>query len=151
VAAGIMGEKMPAPSAVAILLAVGALGYGVSLQLYLRAQVVVGAARTASVFAAAPFVGALAALLLGAPAPGWPFHVAAALMIAGVALHLSERHSHRHTHEALTHTHFHGHDDGHHTHFHEPMPEGPHSHPHQHEAIAHDHEHSEDLHHRHPH
>ena len=122
-----------------------------SLQLYLRAQSLVGAARTASVFAAGPFVGAALALAVGAPWPGPRFLVAAALMVAGVWLHLSERHAHAHTHEAIEHEHMHTHDDLHHAHAHDVPPRGPHSHVHRHEAITHAHEHGEDLHHRHRH
>jgi drug/metabolite transporter (DMT)-like permease len=145
------GERIPAAAAISALLVVGAFGYGLSVQLYLRAQTLVGAARTASVFATAPFLGAGAALLLGTPWPGWRFPLAAALMLAGVALQALERHSHVHTHAALEHEHMHTHDDGHHTHAHDPMPAGPHTHAHRHEPLTHDHEHSEDLHHRHSH
>lgn len=145
----VAGEARPSPGAGFALAGIGAVGYGLSLVCYLRAQAVMGAARTASVFAAAPFVGSVVALLLGAPWPGVAFAAATALMIAGVWLHASERHQHRHRHEATRHEHVHTHDDGHHTHRHDPMPAGPHSHVHEHEAVAHEHEHSEDLHHRH--
>ena len=146
-----IGEPRPALGPAGVLLLLGALGYGVSLRLYLRAQTLVGAARTASVFAAAPFVGAGVALALGSAWPGWRLPAGAALMVLGVALHLSERHRHVHTHEATTHEHLHTHDDGHHTHTHRPMPAGAHSHAHQHEPLTHEHAHSEDLHHRHVH
>ena len=135
--------------ALAAIAAIGAVGYGLSLVLYLRAQALVGAARTASVFAAAPFVGSAVALALGAPWPGVAVALAAALMLAGVWLHASERHHHRHHHHPVRHEHLHTHDDGHHTHTHDPMPAGPHSHVHDHDAVTHEHEHSEDLHHRH--
>ena len=147
----VLGEGRPSLARGAALLLLGGVGYGVSLRLYLRAQTLVGAARTASVFAAAPFVGAALAVALGSAWPGWRLPVAGGLMLAGVALHLLERHHHRHAHEAVAHEHLHTHDDGHHTHAHQPMPSGPHSHPHRHEALWHDHGHSEDLHHRHKH
>jgi drug/metabolite transporter (DMT)-like permease len=146
-----LGQSLPGPGRVAALLAIGALGFGVSLQLYLRAQTLVGAGRTASVFATAPFVGAAAALALGSPWPGWALPTAAALMMVGVALHVSERHGHPHTHEPLEHEHMHSHDDGHHDHRHDQAPVGSHSHWHRHDPVTHEHEHSEDLHHRHPH
>jgi drug/metabolite transporter (DMT)-like permease len=146
-----LGEPVPGPVAAAALVALGAAGYGVSLQLYLRAQSLVGAARTASVFAAGPFVGAAVALSVGAPWPGPRFLAAAALMLAGVWLHLSERHAHRHTHEPVEHEHMHTHDDLHHDHAHDERPSGPHSHRHRHEPTTHAHEHGEDLHHRHRH
>jgi drug/metabolite transporter (DMT)-like permease len=133
------------------LLLVGAFGYGVSLQLYLRAQRIVGAARTASMFATAPFFGVAVAFVAGAPWLGLAFPVAAVLVAAGVALHLAERHEHPHHHAAIDHEHMHAHDDGHHQHRHDPMPSGPHSHRHTHAATSHAHEHSEDVHHRHEH
>ena len=45
-------------------LALGAVSYGASLLLYLRAQRSLGAARQAALFAAAPFAGALASMAL---------------------------------------------------------------------------------------
>jgi drug/metabolite transporter (DMT)-like permease len=144
-------ERPPRLESALALMALGALGYGVSLQLYLRAQSLVGAARTASVFAAGPFVGAAVALAAGAPSPGWRFWCAMGLMLVGVGLHVSERHAHAHTHAAIEHEHVHTHDDLHHDHPHAVPPLGPHSHVHRHEALTHEHEHGEDLHHRHRH
>ena len=149
------GDAAPTLAKALALLLIGGFGYGMSLQLYLRAQHIVGAARTASVFATAPFFGVAVAFVAGAPSPGVMFPAAAGLVAVGVALHLSERHEHAHHHEAIDHEdrhdHMHDHDDGHHDHRHDPMPKGPHSHPHAHAAIAHAHAHSEDLHHRHEH
>jgi len=134
------GEPWPTATATALLLVAGGLGFGVSLQLYLRAQRLMGAARTASVFSLAPFLGTATALVLGAPWPGWSLAAAAVVMGAGVWLHASERHEHLHTH-----------DDLHHDHHHDPMPAGPHSHVHRHGRVVHSHPHSEDAHHRHSH
>jgi drug/metabolite transporter (DMT)-like permease len=145
----VAGEPRPPVGAAAAVAAIGAVGYGVSLVFYLRAQALIGAARTASVFAAAPFVGSAVALAVGAPWPGLTLALAAVLMLAGVWLHASERHRHHHHHHPMRHEHLHTHDDGHHTHVHDPMPAGPHSHLHDHETVTHEHEHSEDLHHRH--
>ena len=133
------------------LLALGGAGYGLSLQLYLRAQRVVGTARTASVFATAPFVGVAVAVAMGTPWPGMVFAVAAGLMAIGIWLHSTERHDHAHAHAVLDHDHAHVHDDGHHRHLHDPMPAGSHSHRHHHEPVTHDHEHGEDVHHHHGH
>ena len=63
--AAAFGESWPAGVAVPTLALCGALGYGASLTLYLRAQRAIGAARTGSIFAAAPFVGAAIAWSLG--------------------------------------------------------------------------------------
>ena len=150
VAAAARDVAPPLANALALLL-LGAFGYGVSLQLYLRAQHIVGAARTASIFATAPFFGVAVAFIAGSPWLGVAFPVAAVLIAAGVALHLSERHEHPHRHDAIDHEHMHDHDDGHHGHAHDMMPRAPHSHRHSHAAMSHAHAHSEDLHHRHQH
>jgi len=143
----------PVPSAVSAveLLAIGATGYGASLRLYLLAQRAFGAARTGSVFAFAPFVGALLAIALGDRTLSWGLAAGGALMLAGVGLHLSESHSHEHAHEALEHEHAHVHDDDHHGHAHDTMPAGSHSHSHRHEPLRHAHSHVPDAHHTHRH
>ena len=132
------------------IVACGALGFGGSLRLYLRAQRVLGAARTGSVFAVAPFLGALVATALGEPLGGWLTVTGGLLMGAGVWLHLGEDHAHAHDHAALEHEHLHRHDDGHHDdHVHDPPVMGEHAHPHVHDPRSPVHAHGEDLHHRH--
>jgi drug/metabolite transporter (DMT)-like permease len=133
------------------LLACGATGYGLSLQLYLLAQRRVGAARTGSVFAIGPFVGAALAWLLGDRELGMATCVGAVAFGLGVYLHLTERHSHAHVHPPTEHEHAHRHDDGHHDHVHEPPVKGEHSHVHRHPSLVHEHEHAPDVHHEHVH
>ena len=146
-----LAEPLPSPAAALGLFAIGATGYGLSLRFYLLAQRAFGAARTGSVFAFAPFIGAALALVLGdRSGSGW-MAVGSALMLAGVVLHLAESHGHEHKHEATEHEHAHRHDDGHHDHRHEPMPEGAHSHRHRHEPLRHVHAHVPDAHHGHRH
>jgi len=145
------GEPAPSWGAAAALLAIGASGYGLSLRLYLLAQRAFGAARTGSVFAFAPFIGAALAIALGDRSLSWGMAAGGALMLAGVALHLAESHGHEHEHEALEHEHAHTHDDGHHDHVHDPMPVGAHSHLHRHEPMRHAHPHVPDAHHVHRH
>jgi drug/metabolite transporter (DMT)-like permease len=150
-AALVAGEPLPSFAAMAALVACGATGYGVSLRFYLLAQRRVGAGRTGSVFALAPFVGAALAFLLGDRSAGPWTAVASVLFGAGVWLHVSERHGHGHRHEAIDHDHTHRHDDGHHDHAHDPPVTGEHSHPHHHDEAEHDHEHAPDIHHGHRH
>jgi len=146
------GEPLPSLRAALLLVAAGATGYGLSLRLYVLAQRRIGAARTGSIFAVAPFVGAALAWALGDQQAGWWAAVAALLFAAGVALHLTEHHHHRHTHDAVEHDHPHRHDDGHHAdHTHDPPFVGEHSHPHRHARVEHEHEHAPDLHHDHAH
>ncbi|MDO8456798.1 MAG: EamA family transporter [Burkholderiaceae bacterium] len=151
VLAFLFSEPLPTWAAALALVAVGAAGYGLSLRFYLLAQRAFGAARTGSVFAFAPFIGALGAFAMGDRSMGWIMAGAGLLMLAGVVLHLFESHAHEHRHEVLAHEHAHRHDDGHHLHAHEPMPPGPHSHPHRHEPSQHAHPHVPDAHHLHGH
>ncbi|GAC1559430.1 MAG: DMT family transporter [Polyangiales bacterium] len=145
-----LGEAWPAPVPMLGLVLVGAAGYGLSLRLYYKAQRALGAGRTASVFASAPFCGALLAWALGEPAGIYAL-AAGGVMILGLVLHVTERHAHRHAHEPLVHEHMHRHDDGHHDHVHDPMPEGEHTHEHRHVAMVHEHPHVPDVHHGHGH
>lgn len=146
-----LGEPLPDAGPAAGLLLCGATGYGLSLRLYLLAQRRIGAGRTGSVFAVAPFVGALAAILLGDKSFGTTTLVASLLLGAGVALHLTEKHSHQHVHHDLYHDHAHTHDDDHHDHSHDVQPKGPHAHPHAHDRRIHSHPHGPDTHHVHQH
>jgi ABC-type nickel/cobalt efflux system permease component RcnA len=130
---------------------VGATGYGLSLRVYLLAQRAFGAARTGSVFAFAPFIGAGLAVMLGDRSAGWWMAGGGALMMAGVVLHLAESHAHEHEHDALEHEHAHRHNDGHHDHVHTEWPVGEHSHRHSHAAVRHSHPHVPDAHHTHRH
>ncbi len=140
-------EPLPPAWAAAALFAVGVTGYGLSLRFYLLAQRAFGAARTGSVFAIAPFIGAAIAVALGdRSTSGWMV-LGSLLMLAGVVLHLAESHGHEHEHEALEHGHAHRHDDGHHDHVHDPMPAREHSHVHRHEPMRHAHAHVPDAHH----
>jgi len=145
------GEHAPPMLAAAALFVVGMLGYGASLRFYLLAQRSFGAARTGSVFAAAPFIGAATALALGERGIT-PWLLGGSLLILiGVYLHLTEQHVHAHVHEPLEHEHAHTHADGHHDHTHAELPVGPHSHLHRHEPLAHTHPHVPDAHHKHVH
>ncbi|HEX6764416.1 MAG TPA: EamA family transporter [Polyangiaceae bacterium] len=150
-AALMAGDAWPGTVALFALLASGAAGYGLSLRLYLQAQRTLGAARTGSLFAVAPFIGAALAFVLG-DRSGLALVVGATVLFAlAVYLHATEVHDHRHVHEPVEHEHAHVHDDGHHTHRHDPPFTGSHSHRHTHERLEHDHPHGVDVHHRHGH
>ncbi len=154
-AIGIVLGGVPASGSSLVALAVGAVGYGASITLWVSGARQLGAARGQLVFATAPFIGAIAAwTMFGAPISG--AEVAAALLAAaGVGLVLRSAHEHDHIHEPIDHDHDHAHDDDHHGHGHghghEPIAAGRHSHPHVHGHMAHAHSHMPDLHHRHDH
>lgn len=145
------GEALPSTSTILALLACGATGYGVSLRLYLAGQRTIGAARTASVFALAPFVGAAISWGLGDRDASVLTIIAACGFALGVYLHVTEKHGHEHTHEPVEHEHAHRHDDGHHDHAHDPPIVGEHTHRHSHGHIVHSHDHAPDVHHDHTH
>lgn len=149
--ATLFDEPTPLATTAMGLVAVGATGYGLSLRFYLLAQRTFGAARTGSVFAFAPFIGAIGALALGDRSGSGLMVMAGALMMLGVLLHLMEAHAHEHTHDPLEHEHSHRHDDGHHDHVHALMPTDPHNHRHKHEPVTHSHAHVPDAHHEHSH
>ncbi len=144
-------ERVPVFIAAGALLAIGATGYGLSLRLYLLAQREFGAGRTGSVFAFAPFIGALGAFAMGSRSGTWMLVAGGVLMLIGVVLHLFESHGHEHDHDFLEHEHAHSHDDGHHLHTHANMPDSQHSHIHRHKPLRHKHPHVPDVHHLHSH
>ncbi|MCA1926184.1 MAG: DMT family transporter [Thiobacillus sp.] len=147
-----LGLPWPGTSTALIAGVVGFGGYGLSLVLFVLALRHLGTARTGAYFSAAPFVGAAIALAMPGETPDPVFWAAAALMGAGIWLHLTETHAHAHTHVLMSHAHAHSH-DAHHQHSHDFPWDGkePHSHPHQHEPLTHSHPHFPDIHHRHRH
>jgi drug/metabolite transporter (DMT)-like permease len=150
--AWVAGGALPEASYIAAALVLGSLSYGVSVVLDAYALRLIGAAREAAYFATAPFVGALASLVLLGESLHWLDALAMLVMAVGVVFLLRERHAHGHEHAALEHEHLHTHDE-HHQHAHiadDPSGE-PHSHVHRHAPLFHDHPHVSDAHHRHRH
>ena len=145
------GIKFPPAVAVGMAGLVGFLSYGVSLTLFVLALRHIGSARTGAYFSSAPFVGALLAILIWRDQITIAFLSAAALMLTGIWLHLTEKHEHEHAHEEIEHDHRHSH-DAHHQHHSEPeLLALTHSHLHRHERLRHSHPHYPDIHHRHEH
>ena len=143
-----IGGQLPSASVMLGAGVVGLLGYGISLVLFVGALRQLGSARTGAYFSIAPFAGAALAFPLLGETPGLAFWPAILLMAVGVWLHVSERHAHDHTHEALRHSHRHTH-DAHHQHGHDTAE--PHTHEHVHTPMTHSHHHFPDMHHRHRH
>jgi drug/metabolite transporter (DMT)-like permease len=84
-----LGAALPGVASTASTLAVGLLGYGFSLVLFVLALRGLGTARTGAYFYTAPFIGAAIALTLFSEYTGLAFWVASALMGLGVWLHLT--------------------------------------------------------------
>jgi drug/metabolite transporter (DMT)-like permease len=150
-----LGAAWPPVPVVAAAALVGFASYGASLSLFVVGLRELGTARTGAYFSVAPFFGSVLAIMLLGEAVTAPLLAAGVLMAIGVALHLSERHEHRHVHEPMEHTHehVHGMGDVHHDHVHQPAvePGTRHSHAHRHQSMAHSHPHFPDAHHRHGH
>jgi drug/metabolite transporter (DMT)-like permease len=140
----------PGPAAAYGLL-VGAVCYGLSLVLFVRALKGLGAFRTGVYFGFAPFIGSLASVILLGDRVRWPSAAAGTLMLGAVLLLGAEKHRHAHRHPRTVHAHAHSHGDLHHDHPHIGPFSEPHSHEHTHEELTHDHGHWPDTHHRHGH
>jgi drug/metabolite transporter (DMT)-like permease len=146
-------------------LLLGFVAYGLSIFFYVKAQRTLGAARTSTYYAAAPFIGVLISWLLLKELITLPFLAALVIMLIGTYFAVSEKHQHLHRHLQETHEHKHSHADGHHTHKHDAAQDHinhnqeteqveagfEHSHPHTHDGTEHEHAHLPDVHHRHRH
>jgi EamA-like transporter family len=126
--------------------AVGFLGYGVSLALFVLGLRHLGAARTSVYCSLAPFVGAVLAVVMLDEPLSVELLLVGGLMALGLWLHLAEQREHEHVQEAMQHEHRHAHDE-HHRHGHGPEdpPSEPQTHLHRHPPLVHRHAHYPDL------
>ena len=132
-------------------LAVGALGYGLSLVLFIKGLKGLGAFRAGALFSISPFAAALASILVLGDRVRPGLAAAGLLMAAAVVLVVRDKHAHAHHHDRMTHAHAHVHADLHHDHAHEGDVREPHLHGHVHEGTDHFHGHWPDSDHRHGH
>jgi drug/metabolite transporter (DMT)-like permease len=133
-------------------LGLGAISYGASIVLYIKAAQVLGSSRSQMVFASAPLFGWLGSAVWLREGLSPLQGLAIGLQALGTAFLFKDRHTHAHSHEAMEHVHEHQHQDGHHTHTHAGLTgNSRHTHPHTHEPLSHAHPHWPDLHHRHAH
>ncbi len=147
----VLGMRVSLDQTLILALILGAFSYGLSLVLYIQALKGLGSSRTGAFFSFAPFVGAIASLVVLKDWIGWVMFPASGLMMLGAWLIWVERHSHAHFHSEVIHTHSHCHTDGHHLHKHQKKSQEPHSHEHTHYELEHIHTHWPDTHHRHEH
>jgi drug/metabolite transporter (DMT)-like permease len=143
--------ELSASTAGAALL-VGALGYGISIVLYIQGAQHLGATRSQVLFSSAPFLGGLLAWTFLGEEVQTAQLLAIAVLFPALWLLLTANHEHAHQHQLQTHTHSHRHDDDHHEHVHPgEVDSSRHTHEHSHGANSHAHSHAPDLHHRHEH
>lgn len=102
-------ESFPGFGYIAIALALGFVAYGLSIFMYVRAQNVLGAAKTSAYYAVNPLIGALLAFVFLSESLSWMYVIALIVMVIGSALVVVDtfirQHDHKHQH---TFTHSHG-------------------------------------------
>lgn len=81
-----IGERITALWSVFAVLLVGFVAYGLSIFFYVHAQRLLGAARTSTYYAVAPFIGTILSLILFREIPHYTYFIALALMIIGALL-----------------------------------------------------------------
>ena len=145
---GIAIDGLPTWRFVAGALLIGALGYGVSITMWITGARLVGAARGQVVFALAPFIGAVLSWALLDESLTASFVVAFALSLGGVLLVATGHHAHEHHHDVIEHAHAIDPTDPHHARDAVEMIDGER---HRHLPLTHEHEHLPDIHHRHVH
>jgi len=145
---GLALDGAPVARFLFVALAIGAVGYGLSITMWITGARLVGAARGQVIFALAPFIGALLA---------WPVNgdrltsttiVAFTVSLIGVLVVATSHHSHLHRHEAMEHAHPIDPSDPHHRLGAIAVLSGT---LHRHFEVSHEHEHLPDIHHRHTH
>ena len=87
----ILGEKVTILWAVFAVLAVGFVAYGLSIFFYVKAQRLLGAARTSAYYAVAPFIGTALSLIIFLELPPYTYFIALGLMIIGAFLCSSDK------------------------------------------------------------
>jgi drug/metabolite transporter (DMT)-like permease len=108
IVAMVLGESIPGISYVAIIMILGFVAYGLSIFMYVRAQKILGAAKTSAYYAIAPFIGVVMSTVFLKERFSMMFIVALVIMIIGTVLIVRDTliHSHKHAHTHLiTHTH----------------------------------------------
>ena len=118
-------ESIPGILYIGAALLLGFVAYGLSIFLYVRAQNILGAAKTSAYYAVAPFVGAFLSFVVLREHLSWMYFIALIVMVGGSALVVADtlirhhahvhQHTFTHTHDGTTHTHTvtHSHDHNH--------------------------------------
>lgn len=98
----IQGEKIQQISYIIFALILGFVAYGLSIFLYIRAQKILGAAKTSAYYAIAPFVGVLLSFAILGESVNDYYLIALLIMLAGSALVVVDTllvtHTHLHVH-----------------------------------------------------
>jgi drug/metabolite transporter (DMT)-like permease len=147
-ALGLLLHGAPDAQFVLAAVAIGAIGYGLSITMWITGARLVGAARGQVVFALAPFIGALLAWPVNGDRLTPTIMVAFTVSLIGVVVVATSHHAHAHVHQLKEHAHPIDSADPHHSADIIEVLDGTH---HRHLVISHSHEHLPDIHHRHVH
>lgn len=111
----VSGEHFGNVKYILLAMLLGFVAYGLSIFFYIRAQAVIGAAKTSAYYAVAPFIGALLSFVFLKESLTKHYIIALIVMITGSifivmdTLIVAHRHKHMHkithTHDGSTHTH----------------------------------------------
>lgn len=92
----------------ALALLLGFVAYGLSIFFYIKAQGIIGAAKTSAYYAIAPFIGSFLSFFVFEEKPFWTYFVGLGIMIVGTVIvvidTLANKHTHIHKH-TITYTH----------------------------------------------
>ena len=147
-AIGVAIDGLPSMAVVVAALTIGAIGYGLSITMWITGARQLGAARGQVVFALAPFIGAVLSWVVHGDDLTASFAVAFTASLLGVLLVATSHHGHEHHHLPTEHRHAIDPADPHHATEAIVVLDGD---LHRHLDITHTHEHLPDLHHRHTH
>lgn len=104
----LLNERFATFGYLALAMLLGFVAYGLSIFFYIKAQGVIGAAKTSAYYAIAPFIGTLLSFFIFKERPKPAYFVGLAIMILGTGVvvldTLARKHSHIHKHY-VTHTH----------------------------------------------
>lgn len=103
-----LSERFAGLPYLALALLLGFVAYGLSIFFYIKAQGIIGAAKTSAYYAIAPFIGTFLSFFIFEEKLIWTYFVGLGIMIVGTAIvvidTLAKKHNHSHAH-TLTHTH----------------------------------------------
>ncbi|MGB4659060.1 MAG: DMT family transporter [Mobilitalea sp.] len=87
----IIGESIPKVGFIFLILLLGFFAYGLSIYFYVMGQRYLGAAKTSTFYAVAPFLGAVMSLVIFREMPGVTFLIAVVIMMIGAYYAATDR------------------------------------------------------------
>ena len=127
IVAFVIGEPLPDIPLIFLVLLLGFVSYGLSINFYVKAQKDLGAAKTSAYYSVAPFLGVAFGMILLGERPALQFYLGLVIMLAATVLMVRDtiglQHTHAHAHtypypNVHTHSHVHTSDENNHDHLH---------------------------------